>query len=167
MSEAAIGRTIWTACAGERPLYLLVIIGYGNVVSFSYLCLKRALMNPIFIPITLVLWWCCTFYLQEYVLFIYKSMYYLSTRVCTIYLQQDLPFVYKSTVRCVFAQIPRSVYLAAKPPFTTDDITAEAIISTFFQPILWQCCLALWPIHQCWSMSWVLSEAGCCLHKFF
>ena len=57
-------------------------------------------------------------------------MYYLSTRVCTIYLQQDLPFVYKGTVRCVFAQIPRSVYLAAKPPFTTDDITAEAIIST-------------------------------------
>ena len=57
-------------------------------------------------------------------------MYYLSTRVCTIYLQEYLPFVYKSTVWCVFAQIPCSVYLAAKSPFTTGDVTAEAIIST-------------------------------------
>ena len=57
-------------------------------------------------------------------------LYFLFTRVCTIYLQEYLPFVYKSTVWCVFAQIPCSVYLAAKSPFTTGDVTAEAIIST-------------------------------------
>ena len=158
MSEATIGRTIWTSCAGERSLYLLVIIGYGNVVSFSYLCLKRALMNPIFIPITLVLWWCCTFYLQEYVLFIYKSMYYLSTRVLTFCLQEyGVVCVCPDTMQCISS---------SKVTIHNWWCNSRSNNLNLWKPFWGNVFLELWPIHQCWAMSRALTEAGCCLHKF-